>query len=242
MRLFQYWDTGQPPDEVAQWIEGFRVMNPDLKHQLYDRDAASWFIRKHIGLREQRAFDSCAVPSMQSDYFRLCAMKQFGGVYADADFRCLQPLADLLDPVPHGLITSWDGQLVHSFMLIRPPEDPFIEACLQLCTLNVESRDIPNAYTATGPGVPSAIQAILDPAMGAHVIKTMDNMLQKDWLFPQVVERAHRVIPITDALRRSFEALSLVKKTAIQPWIGKTNPDYKQTDRHWLNWKGSSYC
>jgi hypothetical protein len=242
MKLFQYWDTGEPPAEVAEWIEGFRVRNPDLEHRLYDRDGASWFIKKHIGVREQRAFDACIVPSMQSDFFRLCAIKRFGGVYADADFRCLRPLADLLDPIPHGLMTSWDGQLVHSFMLIRPPDDPFIDACLQLCTLNIESRDIPNAYTATGPGVPSAIQAILDSAMEAHLIKALDNPLQREWLFPQVVERARRVIQITDALRRSFEAITLVKKDVIQPWIGKTNPEYKQTDRHWLHWKGPTYA
>ena len=241
MRLFQYWDTGAPPDDVAEWVDGFRALNPEMKHRLYSRDEANWFIGKHIGRREQRAFAACAVPSMQSDFFRLCAVKTFGGLYVDADFRCLQPLAGLLQRAPHGLIASWDGQLVHNFMLIRPPDDPFIDACLQLCTLNIEARDIPNAYTCTGPGVPTAIQAILRPELEQHLIASMDNLLQRDWLFPQVVERARREIPVTEALVRSFDALTLVLKRELQPWIGKTDPPYKQTARHWLHWRGSPY-
>jgi hypothetical protein len=58
MKLFQYWE---PPDEVAEWIEGFRVKNPDFKHRLYDRGSASWFIRKNLGERHQRAFDALLV-------------------------------------------------------------------------------------------------------------------------------------------------------------------------------------
>jgi len=242
MRLFQYWDTGDPPPEVAAWIEGFRSLNPEMKHRLYDRDEASWFIGKHVGPRARKAFADCAVPSMQSDLFRLCALERFGGLYVDADFRCLRPLGGLLDTAPHGLIASWDGQLVHNFMLVRPAQDAFVQACLELCLLNIEARDIPNAYTATGPGVPTAIQAILRPELGRQVMAAMDNPLQADWLFPRVVERATREIAVTDALVRSFEALTLVRKRDLQPWIGKTDPSYKQTQRHWLNWRGSIYA
>ncbi|HEY5411517.1 MAG TPA: glycosyltransferase, partial [Caulobacteraceae bacterium] len=126
MRLFQYWDTGSPPDEVAGWIEGFRVGNPGFRHRLYDRDAASWFIGKQVGEREKRAFDAIAVPSMQSDYFRYCAVWALGGIYVDADFQSLAPLSGLLDQAPHSLMLVWDGHMVAGLMMCRQPGDPFV--------------------------------------------------------------------------------------------------------------------
>ncbi len=242
MKLLQYWDTGDPPEEVAGWIEGVRATNPDMKHRLYDRDDASWFIGKRVGERERRAFDACAVPSMQSDVFRLCAVKQFGGVYLDADLRSLQPLAGLLSRAPHGLIASWNGELVHNFMLIRPAQDAFIDACLRICVLNIEAQDIPNAYTATGPGVLTALQAVLRPEMTDRLLAKFDNMMQRDWLFPTVLARARREVVLSNSLRASFEALTLVSKRELQPWIGKTDPSYKHTERHWLHWPGSIYA
>lgn len=242
MRLFQYWDSGAPPGEIAAWIEEVRSLNPEMKHRLYDRDDASWFIRKNLGLREQRAFDGCAVPAMQADYFRLCALQRFGGLYVDADLRCVQPLAPLLQATPHGLAMLLNGHITNSLMFMRLGGDAYVEACLRLCTCNIEQRCMPNVYTATGPGVLTAIQAVLQPELAPALVASMDNLLQRDWLFAELVESARRQIPVTDSLLASFRDLTLADKPAMRPWIAKTNPPYKQTPRHWLNWPGSIYA
>ena len=203
MRLFQYWDSADPPAEVAGWIENVRATNADLEHRLFDRDQASWFIGKHTGQRHRRAFEACAAPAMQSDYFRLCALKRSGGIYFDADLRCLRPLSPLLATAPHGLLELRGVQINNGLMFIRAAQDPFVEACLELCTLNIEQRDIPNVYTATGPGVLCALQAVLRPETAAPLLAEMDNYLQADWRFPAVLERARRDIPVTEALARA---------------------------------------
>ena len=192
MRLFQYWDAPDPPAEVAGWIEGFRVGNPGFRHQLYDRGAASWFIRKQVGEREQRAFDAIAVPSMQSDYFRYCAVWAKGGVYVDADFQCLAPLAGLLGQAPQSLMLSWDGHIVAGLMMCRPPGDPFVRACLDLSTANIEARALSSAYTAAGPGVINALRALIDPGSFDEVAKGFDNFFGREWGFTELMERTRR--------------------------------------------------
>jgi hypothetical protein len=179
---------------------------------------------------------------MQADYFRLCAVKRSGGFYVDADVQLLQPLVSLLALAPYGMLQSRRGQLVNALMLLRQPEDPFVNACLQLCTLNIENRDIPNVYTATGPGVLNAIQAVLRPGMAEGLISQMDNLLQRDWLFTELVDRARREIPVTDELVRAFDAITLMPKGDLRPWIGKAAPAYKETAIHWMNWPGSIYA
>ena len=241
MKLFQYWDTGHPPDDVAAWIEAIRLGNPELDHRLYDRDRAHWFIGKHIGRREQRAFEACAVPAMQADYFRLCALRRSGGVYVDADVQTLQPMSSLWAMAPHGLMEERRGQIMSGVILVRRSEDPYINAALRLCTINIENRDIPNVFTATGPGVLNAIRAVLKPELAAGLIGAMDNMLQRSWLFTELVERARQEIPVTDELVRSFDGFTLLPKRDLRRWIGKDAPAYKQTQRHWLHWRGSIY-
>ena len=241
MRLFQYWDAAEPSDEVLAWTQTFRALNPDMKHRLFSRDEAAWFIGKHLGHREQRAFEACAVPSMQSDFFRLCALLHHGGVYADADIVCCKPLSGLVGGVAHGLVGCWEHEIVHDFLFVRAAGDPFLAACLRLCILNIEARDIPNVYTAAGPAVLTAIQALVRPELADELLARFDNLLQEGWLFPAILERARREIPLTDALVRSFDAWTLVQKRVIKPWFGRTDASYKQTGRHWTNWQGPIY-
>lgn len=242
MRIFQYWDTGTPPEEVAEWIESFRIKNPDLKHRLYDRDAAAWFIRKYIGDREKRAFEACAVPAMQSDYFRYCAILAKGGVYVDADFRCVSPLSGLLRSAPNALIAVWDRHLVAGLLMVRRPRDVFLRACLDLATANVEARWGPNSYMAAGPGVINAIRVLADPRTEKVVTQGFDNEFGRKWQFPDLKARAAAAITITPELVASLGAFTLVHILDTQPWIETPIPAYKSTELHWLKWRAPIYC
>ncbi len=161
MKLFQYWDTGEPPEEVAGWIDGYRVMNPEMKHRLYDRDRASWFIGKHVGERQRRAFEACAVPAMQSDYFRAAALLTKGGVYIDADCVGRRPLRELFDRVPYAAVLSFNGHLQLGLMMFRAPGDALIAAWLERITRNVETSRGGDASVLTGP---LAIREVIEEA------------------------------------------------------------------------------
>ena len=241
MKLYQYWDTGKPPVEVAGWIEGFRAMNPDMKHRLYDRDRASWFIGKHVGERERRAFDAIAVPSMQSDYWRYCAVWAFGGVYVDADFQALRPFSGLLQQAPHSLMLSWGGHLLASLMMCRQRRNPFIRACLDLSTANIEARALTSAYTGAGPGVISAVGALIAPESFDEVAKGFDNFFGRGWGFPELMERARSTIVVTPEMTEAFQAMTVIHAKKLNGWIGRDAPAYKETERHWLHWQGSLY-
>lgn len=242
MKLFQYWDTGEPPEDVAELIEGFRADNPDLVHQLYDRAAASWFIGKHLSPREKRAFEACAVPAMQSDYFRLCALVVKGGLYIDADLRSLRPLAPLIRATPRGFMTVSDGHLINGFLLAQRSGDAFLAACLSLCTLNIEFGDIPKVYTATGPGVLNAIQALVRPERERRLSAVMENPIQDSWKFPLILQRARQRIERSSALIEAFDAWTILPKAEAFSWVERIDPAYKLTPRHWLNWPGSIYA
>ena len=241
MKLFQYWDTPDPPAEVAEWIEGFKVGNPGFRHQLYDREAASWFIRKQVGEREQRAFDAIVVPSMQSDYFRYCAIWAKGGVYVDADFQSIAPLGGLLDQAPRSMMLVWDHHLVAGLLMARASGDPLVRACLDLTTANIEARWGRNAYIAAGPGVINAVRWLIDPASRPLVERGFDNVLARNWRFEDLVARARDVVPVTAELTQALAELTAVHVLDTAAWIGTDQPRYKETSTHWLHWRGPIY-
>ena len=241
MKLFQYWDRPEPPAEVAQWIEGFRTRNPEFEHELFDEASAAAFISQHYGPRELAAFEACARPAMQADYIRLCLLDVHGGVYVDADNQSLEPLSDLISTAPDALMFTWLGMINNGFMMFRKPHDPFVRACLALATENVEARRFRIEFTATGPGVLNAIRALIDPASLDQILAAFDNPLASQWGFPELLEIARASITVTPELTSAYNAITLMHVLTTGRWIGAEQPAYKQTDNHWITWKGDIY-
>ena len=241
MKLFQFWDTPEPPAEVKGWMDGFRTLNPGLEYVRFDTDSAAGFIAQHHGPREVAAFRACAVPAMQADYMRLCALDVLGGVYLDADSQCRQPLDGVLDLAPRSLLTTWLGLLNNALMLFRKPHDPFVGACLRLATKNIEERRFSTTFTAAGPGVLNAIRALIEPDALPEIAACFDNPICETWGFSDLLEHARASVEVTPELVEAYRSITLVHALAISPWIGSDAPSYKETDRHWLNWTGSIY-
>ncbi len=241
IKLFQYWDRAVPPPEVAGWIQGFRTRNPEFEHVLFDEDSASAFISRWFGAREARAFHACAVPAMQADVIRLCALLVHGGVYVDADNQSVGPLQELIGQAPHALMFTWTGLLNNGFLWFRRPCDPFLHACLSLALENIEQRRFPIEFTATGPGVLNAVRALIEPEALTEILAAFDNPICRRWLFPDLLEHARSTIKITPELTQSYRSTTLMNALAASPWIGAEQPAYKGADRHWLNWEQPIY-
>ena len=241
MKLFQFWDEPQPPADVSSWIEGFRSRNPDFEHVLFNETSAGDFIAAHYGPREAAAFRACAVPAMQADVLRLCALDVFGGVYIDADHQSMEPLGGLIAQTPGTMVFEWLGLLNNAVLLFPEPGDPFLRACLELTLQNIEARRFNIALMATGPGVFNAIRVLLDHAAAGEIRAALDTPHCRDWGFDELVEHARGAVRVTPELRRAYDAMTLMNPIAATPWIGLEAPAYKQTDRHWGHWKKPIY-
>ena len=241
MKLFQYWDTGEPPQDVAGWVEGFRVKNPEMQHRLYDRDRASWFIGKHFSERERRAFDALAVPAMQADYFRLCALVAKGGVWFDADCLPGRPLSTLIARAPSLLLVLLDGAIINSTLIARRPGSPFLTACLGAATRIIEGRLFGDAIrliavpSVAGPGLLTAAWFVGAPEWprAGPLGRCPDP--------PPVWSVAERLIDASPAFRASVSAATFLHLYTVEKWGRPTAPSYKDGPRHGMRWQGSVY-
>lgn len=239
--IFQYWDTPGQPDDVAESMATFRLRNPALEYRAYDREAAAAFIRERFGARHAAAFAACAVPAMQADYFRYCAVLAEGGFYADADARCLGPLAPLLEPGHRGVLFRRDnGNVVNGCFGFRAPGAPLLQAALEVATRGIEQRLFQSVWTATGPGIFTFLHLLTDLSPAERRHPDFDHIDPETTMSVRLCDAVARGMP-GDA-HALFEGVALRPFAALDALCPEAGGAYKQGDRHWVSWKGSIYA
>lgn len=85
--LVQFWDDASAvPDDVRACLDSWAPLEAaGFERALFDDTSARTFIDEHFSADHIDAFERCTHPAMRADYFRLCFILRFGGVYVDAD-------------------------------------------------------------------------------------------------------------------------------------------------------------
>lgn len=154
-RPFQYWDTGNPPDEVARLIETWPEVNPGFEHRVWSRDS---FLESLDGSPWQdtivSGFAKCRHPSFESDIMRLVELHRSGGVYVDADHEAIAPIEGLWQQNTSLMILRKPNGNIPSGLSASIPGHPFVDALLHsmLDALPSASRET-NMWTLIGPGL-----------------------------------------------------------------------------------------
>jgi hypothetical protein len=244
LKLIQFWDRPPIPAEVVAWMDGFRDRNPTFEYEFFDEVRAADFIAAHQGERTLAAFKAIAVPAMKSDFFRLCAIEVWGGVYVDSDHYSLLPIETLLQNETRSIVPIFGEFLNCHFLYFPRPSDPFIKACVALSLDNIESRRFSISFMACGPAIYTAVMHIADPTTAAHMLEVYEkNPLMSGWGYPELVDRARRVIEPTPELVAAWHNIRIMSIFELGQWIASEGepPSYKTSGKHWLNWKGSIY-
>jgi hypothetical protein len=151
--IAQFWDTGDPPPDVARLMRTWPDHNPDHRIVRFDNDSARAFLAERLPPEVLQAYAQVREPAQQADIFRLAWLATEGGVYADADDRCLAPLGTI---VPAGtdreLFQEELGTLANDFIAVRPGH-PVLLAALDLAVAAINRGDSDIVWLSTGPGL-----------------------------------------------------------------------------------------
>lgn len=238
-----------------------------MHYRCFDRPAAALFIRENFGQRRQAAFDSCAVPAMQADYFRYCAILSAGGFYSDADTQCLASLEPLLpagadailfymEPfVPAGVNEALFRnakliQVMNGIFGFRRAGHPLMEALVEIATVNIERRISNSVWLTTGPAIVSALyllsrmtapqRARLSDSSAIGMIPNLWFTVEQKHTFFQIVH--DYVVSRQLDFDRLFDGISVLSYVDIlDRYIKQADVKYKTAGMHWENWKESIF-
>lgn len=258
--ICQYWDSEEIPAYLDGPLASFRDLNPDFHHRVFSEAAAKRFIADRFGGRRADAFRACAIPSMQSDYLRYCAVLAYGGVYADVDYRCTGPLRPLLErceggeiflgPTTHELNGRSTQRVWSGLFAFKQPGHPFLELALEIATANVEARIPERAWPAgdniregvwltVGPGVFTLMRFIHDWGSFDAFIDSIGGSPAEPFgeLYCEVIGEHGRLV-------EAFEDVRVSSYDDIWKWVEdvpRAELPYKDTERHWHNFKASIF-
>jgi mannosyltransferase OCH1-like enzyme len=159
--LMQFWDAPSAPPDVEELMASWRA-DPQFVYHRYSSESAHAFVRDHFDFRTLAVFESCAVPAMQSDVFRLCWLLEHGGIYVDADQGNRSRNESFTDTTARGHLFFRNparGIIVNGLMSFFNRQDPLVGALLERVSITIERRKGNSVWRATGPGVISRLYA-----------------------------------------------------------------------------------
>jgi hypothetical protein len=82
------------PDYI---IPNWEKLNPDYKVMLYDNTDCRSFLEKEYDEEYVKVFDYIKDGPIKADFWRLCILYKYGGVYCDVDIEPLVPFSDYME-------------------------------------------------------------------------------------------------------------------------------------------------
>lgn len=260
LRIGQYWDDEDVPGYIADGLATFRNGNPDFDHRVYSEAETERFIAARFGERELAAFRACAVPSMQSDYFRYCFLLAFGGIYADADYRCIGTLRPMFDRLEEGEVFLGPGEqtiegrdarrVLSGLLAFRRPGHPFLRLALDIATANLEARIAERVWPrgqnvraaiwlTVGPGILSVMRWIREWGSFAAFLEAAAGTKAEPFghLYCETIGDYERIV-------EAFEGVRVSTHDGLFQWVEEipaSDLPYKGGDTHWVNVKSEIF-
>lgn len=156
--IIQFWDNA-PPDAVVAIMNSWRDNNQSWHIMRFDEQAAKKYIGKFFDAAVLQAFVRAREPALKADLFRLAVLMREGGVYADADDRCLGPLEALLPEGADLVLYQEDLGTIGNNFIAAIPGHPLISAALSAGVEAVNRGDADLLWLSTGPGLITRIFA-----------------------------------------------------------------------------------
>ncbi len=203
-RIAQYWDQPEPPPDVAALMAEWPVRHPDYAYARFSDREAQAFLKQTFQPAVLGAYRRAYPAAQKADIFRLAWLYAEGGVYVDADDRCLAPVTGLLAGGATMVAYHEEyGTLGNNFLAVAP-QHPVIGRALREAVGSVARGDQDIAWLSTGPG-------LLTRAFAETLAD--ERLLPAAWLAGVVVIERHE-------LRRVC--------------VPHAATAYKQTGQHWV--------
>ncbi|MDR3717597.1 MAG: tetratricopeptide repeat protein [Bryobacteraceae bacterium] len=154
----QFWDSAVPPD-IERLMQSWQALNPGWEVRLFNDRSAQDLLAQSLPPPVLAAYCRCTEPAQRADLFRLAVLALRGGVYADADDRCLRPLDGFLPEAADLVLYQEDlGTLGNNFLAVAP-RHPVLLRALELAVDAINRGDTDIVWLATGPALISRVVA-----------------------------------------------------------------------------------
>ena len=151
--ITQYWNETTPPDDVAGYMRSWQQHNPDHRIARFDQRSGGDYLRVTFGREAGQAFARAPDQARKADILRLGFLLNEGGIYADADDRCLAPIDDTFPAGVDLHLYQEDHGSFGNNILAAKPGHPALRHAFQHAVEATLRGDLELVWLSTGPGL-----------------------------------------------------------------------------------------
>jgi hypothetical protein len=85
-------------DKIKEYADNWKKLNPEYEIKLYDNKMCKEFLLNEYGQLYVDIFNYLTDGPIKADFWRVCILYKYGGVYSDIDNEPLVPLKDFIEP------------------------------------------------------------------------------------------------------------------------------------------------
>ncbi|GHT58791.1 hypothetical protein AGMMS50239_04050 [Bacteroidia bacterium] len=128
-----YEDPAGPPDHLIQVSETWKACHPDWEYRFWDKQAIEEFMQAEFP-EYIPAYNAFPFPVLRWDAIRCFILYHYGGLYADMDYECFEPMDSLLgdstcclgmEPDDNAILHNRDMIIGNALMASVPGHDFF---------------------------------------------------------------------------------------------------------------------
>ncbi|MDE1905651.1 MAG: tetratricopeptide repeat protein [Rhodospirillales bacterium] len=160
--ITMFWDQPEPPEDVSALMQSWREHNPGFGWRCFSEVEAGDYLDTTFPAPVLQAYQRVRERPQKADIFRLAVLAAEGGIYADADDRCLHPLEALLPPGASLVLAQEEFGCAANHFIAAAPGHPVLQAALRAVVKAINRGDNEIPWLLSGPG-------LLTRALAQHI-------------------------------------------------------------------------
>ncbi len=133
-----YKNKNIPEETKKRWLN----LNPDYEVFIYDNNDCIDFLRKYFTKEYVEIFNYLKDGPIKADFWRICILYIYGGVYCDIDVKPLVPIKDFMeDGVNFLTCASIAYEDLNPHIIICPPKHKILEDCINIYLQKYRNRE-----------------------------------------------------------------------------------------------------
>lgn len=126
------WIGDTIPALYSEWVDGWKRTHPEWDHRMWDETNLPPLTNRRLW-DQAKTIAPEAPLQFRSDVARYELLHQYGGVWLDADFRCLRPIDDLMG----GPWAVREGEWLANGAIAVPAQHPLMAELIEGLPANV---------------------------------------------------------------------------------------------------------
>ena len=138
--IWQTMKTNRVPVFMKEYADTWMTQNPEYEYRFHDDNDILDFLKNDFPDYVE-GYKKIKYGASKADLWRYLIIYKFGGVYADMDCRCVNPLRQWVDPGAAFVTQLGINKDICQWLIISVPENPIFLRAAQMTLRNIEQNN-----------------------------------------------------------------------------------------------------